>query len=369
MHINIILIPFIIILGLVLKDNRKNRLLYVILVSAILVFVAAMRHPEFMEDTYGIDTLNYKMMFLGSFDTGWNEIWSLARQRYIELELDSDIGYLIFNKILSLITRDFHIFSLIADLVVFVPLCVILNRYCTSMRQLIFAFVLYIALIQVFFWGGARQIFAMGFDLMALIAIIDKRRLLMVVFLLIGITLHFSSILFIIPLLMIWLHFSPRILKIIHIVCFLIFPIVYFNPNEIIAFMGTVLGMEKYANYGKGAIVGGADTFVFLIELLSLFCLIAIKRKDMQSDVKKRIFYVFLPLFTLFAPLINSNGSMIRISLYYYIFLMLLVPYGIDCMFDNKSQKFAYFVAIGALSLLTLSGGGVSYYFYWQQIH
>ena len=366
MHINLFLLPFIIILGLLLKDNRKNRLFYLIFVGAILLFVAAMRHPEYMEDTYSIDSLNYKNYFLNSFEVGWNEVWTLFRQRYLVLELDSDVGYLIFCKLLGNITHDFHIFSLLADLVVFVPLGVILYRYASSMRQLIFAFVFYIALVQIFFFGGARQIFAIGFDFMAFIALIDKKKILTVVFFLLGVTLHFSSILFLIPLLMIWLKINPRTLKIIHTVCFLIFPIVYYYPNEMIRFMGNLLEMEKYAKYGEGAIVGGANTFVILIELLSLFCLIAIKRKDMEDNVNLRYFYVMAPLFTLFAPLINSNGSMIRIALYYYISLMLLIPFSIDSLFDKKSQNTAYFVAIGVLSLLTLSGGGISYYFYWQ---
>lgn len=367
MHINLILIPFIIILGLLLKDNRKSRLFYVVFVGAVLLFVAAMRHPEFMEDTYGIDALTYKIMFIDTFDIGWNELWIMIRQRYIELELDSDIGYLIFSKMISYLTRDFQFFSLIADMLTFIPLCVILYRYTTNMRQLMFAFVFYIALVQIFFLGGARQMFALGFDLMALIAMLDKKRLLMTVFFLLGITLHFSSILFIIPLLMIWLNFSPRVLKIIHTVSFLIFPIAYYYPNEMIRFMGNLLEMEKYAQYGEGSIAGGANTFVLMIESLSLFCLFAIKRNDLENNSIIRFFYVMIPLFTLFAPLINGNGSMIRVSLYYHIFLMILVPYGIECLFDKKSQNLAYFVAIGALTLLTLSNGGIMYYFSWQQ--
>jgi hypothetical protein len=368
MHINLVLIPLIIIMGLILPDTRKNRLFYLVFIGAVLLFVAAMRHPEFMEDTYGIDTLNYKMDFLNIREQGWSEILSSVHQRYIERVLDYDYGYQVFSKLFSYLTHDFHIFSLIADLFVFVPLGLILYRYTTSIRQLMFAFVFYIALVQMFFLGGARQMFALGFDLMALVALIDKKKLLMLIFVLFAIFLHFSSILFLLPLLMIWFNISPRVLKTLHIVCFVLFPIVYFYPNEVIRFMGNLMEMEKYANYGEGAITGGANTFIILIELLSLFSMIAIKRKDMQSNTNIRFFYVFLPLITFFAPLINADGTMIRVSLYYYIFLMILVPYSLDYMFDKKSQSLVYTVVIGVLSLLTLSDGGISYYFYWQQI-
>ena len=101
------------------------------------------------------------------------------------------------------------------------------------------------------------------------------------------------------------------------------------------------------------------------MELLSLFCLIAIKKKNMLQNKNMAIFYVMLPFLTLFTPLIRSNGTMIRISLYYHLFIVLLVPYAIDCLF-KKDNQFGYIVAIGALSLLALIGGGMTYYFYWQ---
>ena len=368
MRINLFLVPFVIIMGwlLGLYDSKKNRLLYIILCCGVLIFVAAMRNPEFMTEVYGIDTSTYRYYFVNSFSMSWQEIWINAVDRYIRWNGDFDIGFFVLNKVISYVTHDFHIYSILVDLIFFIPLGIILYRYCTHMWQIVFAFVFYLAMVQIMLLSGGRQNFAVGFELMAFLSIIDNKKVRTIFFFVIGVFIHFSAILFIIPLLMIWFNLGARFLKIIHVVCFTIFPIVYFNPNKIIVFMGNTIGMEKYANYGEGMITGGAVTFVILIELLSLFCLFAIKRCDMQKNNYLRYLYVMVPLFTLLAPLINADGAMIRVSFYYHLFLMLLVPYGIDCMFDRKSQRFAYFVVIGALSLLTLSGGGISYYFYWQ---
>lgn len=369
MYINLFLIPYIIILGLLLgvNDCQRNRKLYIILCSIVLVFVAGMRSPEWMTKTYHIDTLNYKYIFESSFKIGWDKLFASAYLRYFGNGSEEDIGFIVLNKAIGFFTHDFHVYSLLADLVFFVPFGVILYRYCTSMSQIMFAFVFYIALVQVFFMGGARQIFAFGFDMMALLAVIDRKRWLAILLFMMGLTIHFSSFLFLAPLLMVWFGFRPNILKVMHLVCFLLFPIVLSMPNELIVFMGDLIGVEKYADYGKGAIIGGATTFIFLIELLSFFCLIAIKRQDIVESKALQIFYVMAPLFTVFAPLIHSNGTMIRISLYYHLFLMLLVPYAIECMFKGKDQIYAYLVAIGALTLLTLSDGGMTYYFYWQK--
>lgn len=368
MRINLFLIPFVIIMGWILglHDSKKNRLLYIILCYMVLIFVAAMRNPEFMTEVYGIDTLNYKGYFDNSFNMSWREIWINFVDRYVRWEGESDIGFTVLNKVISYFTHDFYIYSIIVDMLFFIPLGIILYRYCTNMWQIVFAFVFYLAMLQIMLLSGGRQNIAVGFDLMAFLSIIDNRKLRAIILWGIGVFIHFSSILFIIPLLMIWFNLGARLLKFIHVVFFIIFPIVYLYPNEIIVFMGNTIGMEKYANYGEGMITGGAITFVIMIELLSLFCFFAVKISDMQNNKYLRYLYVMAPLFTLLAPLISADGAMIRVSFYYHLFLMLLVPYSIECMFDRKSQRFAYFVAIGVLSLLTVSSGGIRYYFYWQ---
>lgn len=368
MHINLFLIPFVIILALFMgsNDTRQRRKWYIILCCAVFVFVAAMRSPEWMETKYNIDTLNYKYYFEDSFDMGWDEFWIAVLGRYAGFNDEGDIGFIGLQKIIGFFTHDFHIYSLISDLLFFIPFGVILYKYTTSIKQLIFAFLYYIALIQVYFFGGARQIFAMGFDLMAFLAIVEKKKTLTIILFLIGISIHFSSFLFAVPLLMIWFNTSPKTLKILHVISFVLFPIVFMMPNQIIVFMGETSGIEKYTEYGKSAIQGGANTFIFMIVLLSLFCLVAIKRKDILNSSILQFLYVMTPLFTLFAPLIRSNGSMIRISLYYSIFLTLLVPYAIECMFKKTEKNIAYLVAIGALTFLTVFNGGMIYYFYWQ---
>ncbi len=369
MHINLILIPFVIILGLLFSwnDIRRSRRNYILVCSVALLLVAALRSPEYMTNTYNIDTLNYRGYFEQVFDMDWNEFQRLFYLRYFAGADDYDVGFVALNKLISLFTHEFWIYSLIADLLFFVPFGIILYRYCTKSSQIMFAFVFYISLVQIFFLGGARQMFSLGFDLMAMLAVIDKKRIRAIIFFLIGMTIHFSSLLFALPLLAIWFNLKPSLLKVLHAICFIVFPVVLAFPNQTIQFMGNTVGMEKYAEYGANAVQGGSETFIFLIEALSLFTLLAIKNKDLLANRNVRIFYVMAPLLTFFAPLIISNGSMIRISLYYHLFLALLVPFAIDCAFGKKNSGAVYAIAIGALSFLTLAGGGgITYYFFWQ---
>lgn len=369
MYINLFLIPFIIILGLLFikNDNQKNRLLYVIISLLVFLFVGSMRSPEWFEATYRIDTLVYQRQYEDTAYMDWEEIWQSFLLRYVTNDSDRDVGFMFFYKTFSYITTDFHIFSFLADLLFFIPFGIILYRYTSSIKELIFAFVFYIGLIQIFIFGGARQMFAIGFDLMALLCLLDKKYLWVIVCFIIGLTIHFSSLLFGIPLILIWLKIKPGQLKLFHLISFLLFPLVLAFPNQIIQYLGNLSGIEKYAEYGEQGISGGANTFIFLMELISLFILIAIPKKNLEKNKKIRIFYVMAPLATFMAPLIHSNGSMIRITLYFYLFYCLLIPYAINSNFI-KYRNTVYFLAISALSLLSVSGGGIKYYFFWQSL-
>lgn len=368
MYINLFLIPFVIILGLLFSgnDTKKMRLWYIILCSAVMIFVAAFRDPQWMTNTHSIDSEVYMEWFKTSIDMRWEDLWSMALLKYFGHSDEGDIGFMVLNKVLGFVTHDFYLFSVIIDLIFFIPFGIFLYRYTSRIKQLVFAFVFYVALIQIFLISGARQMIAIGFDMMALLSVIDKKKWRAIMCFIIGVTMHLSSFLFALPLLMAWYQIKPATLKKLHIVSFLLFPIVLMFPNQIIVFMGESAGMERYANYGEGGIQGGIGAFMVLIELLSLFCYIAIKKKDLQSSYIESVFYVMTPFFTFFAPLIRANGSMIRISLYYHIFLVFLVPFAIDCMFKKEMREMVYNISIATLALLTVMGGGLTYYFYWQ---
>lgn len=367
MKIYLILIPFVIIIGLLLSshDNKRNRELYIALCSMVLLFVAVLRSPEWFFYRYQIDSLSYKELFEASCDLNWKGFWNLVYQSRLGDGPEIDVGYFGFMALIGWLTRSYYVFSFVADLIFFIPFGIILYRYCISMRQLIFAFIFFISFLLMGFVGGGRQNVAMGFDLMALLSVINRNKWKSIVFFLIGVTIHMSSLAFIIPLLLIWFNVNPKTLKIMHVVCFSFVPLVLIIPSQIVGFLGNFSGVGRYANYGMEA-QGGATTFVVLMEFLSLFCLVSIKKNDIQRNPAIHFFYTMVPLFTIIAPLIIANGTMIRLSSYYHTFLALLVPMAIDCMFTEKNRNIIYFVAIATLTYLTLKDGGTEYYFYWQ---
>lgn len=123
------------------------------------------------------------------------------------------------------------------------------------------------------------------------------------------------------------------------------------------------IGVDKYEDYGSRAVVGGTETFIFLLESLSLLCYIGISKADLENSKNVKHLYSMLPCFTFFGPLIYSNGSMIRISMYSYMYLTLLVPLALKGIF-KKHYNEAMWVFILSLSLLM--GNNLTCYFFWQ---
>ena len=368
MNINAIVILFIVFVGLFFssRDNQKNRGVFIILISLILLMVAALRSPEWFSERYGLDTMEYKLDFESYLNNDLRGIWSILSQGFHGTDDSFDVGFIVLKIFIGRLTQSFYVYSILIDLIFFIPLGIILYRYSTSIHHLVFAYVFYISLIQVFLLSGARQIVAIGFDMMALLAVIDRKRWKAVIFFLLGISVHFSSFLFLIPLLMVWFDLKAHSLKLIHIFCFVLFPVVFLTPNSVISLMSSASGSARYANYGTNEIAGGATTFIFMIESLSLLCLFAIKESDLRHNKSMRFFYVMAPLFTIFAPLVRGSGVMIRLSLYFHLFLMLLVPFSIDCLFHGRLKVIVTYCAIAGLAFLTLKGGGIDYYFFWQ---
>lgn len=364
MNINLILILCIVLLGGILSatDSPKVRKNYIIFCSFLLILSAALRNLGYGAE--GSDTMNYFYMFKNISDFSWQEIWHLFVARYFASGGEEDIGFQVLMKVISYFTNSFHVFTFIAELLFFVPFGIYLYRFSRSMLELIFAFVFYLALVHSHAMTGARQFYAMGFGIMVFLSFYKKQYKYALVSLVLGMTIHMSLLLVVIPCFLSYL--SPKHLKQVHLYLWLFFPLVMIMPNQIISFMGGVVGVDRYADYGSNNMVGGTETFIFLLETLSIVCYMGIKKDDIMNMRKIRLLYTMLPCFTFFGPLIYSNGSMIRISIYSYLYLTLLLPFALKNLAKGNG-KMMIWLAVLVLSLLVLKGGhGDSYHFYWE---
>lgn len=314
--------------------------------------------------TVGADTENYYYMFLYMKDLTWIEIWQTFVERYYYGISEEDIGYVLLVKAISYITQDFHVFTFIAESLFFIPLGVLLYKYSRNCIHLILAFSLYGVLLNAIPITNCRQTYAFGLCIITIIMYLENyHRRFIPLILISAATIHLSALLFFLPYILV--RFAKK-LRIFHIISILLVPVVLADPNSIIRFMGNMAGKEQYARYGENVVAGGTNTFVFLLFLLSIYILISFyKTKFTEADSKTIMLYTMAPLFTFLGPLIVSNGTMIRISMYFHIYLVLLIPKATSIRFPKNEGVVNILMAL-ILVYLSLSKSSNVYHFFWE---
>lgn len=362
MNIKLLLYSIVIILGVFLSIGTdlkgNNRKWYVIIIIFLLILESALRNI-----VVGPDTIHYYTSFNSIKYMSWEEALGSFRTAYLEGE-GKDPGFVIFMKLVHLLSDDFNVFLFLCALPFFIPLGILLYRFSSNIMQLMFAFTLYVALFHIVALSGVRQQIATGFCFVAFLQLEKDKNWKALLFVLLGATIHISALIFaVVPVLR---FFSPKLLKSLHIASFATIPFVIIYAAQIMLVLASFLANDYYSGYAESESNRDSFTYIFLMEMLSLFCYISIKRSDLIGDKRTKLLYVMLPMLTITAPLISLNGAMIRVGQYFTLYMMLLVPKAIDSFAKNTGRTLFYVVMIAALIVLSLRAGDFAYYFFWQ---
>lgn len=360
---NITLINFIVVVVFAIifsinGNSANNKKFFIGSVILWLLLETALRGLS-----VGSDTRGYYEMFNNTCRKEWSEIFTMFVDTYRYQENEEDIGFVILQKIISLFTTNWCVFVFISGLLFYVPLGVLLYRFCKTYWHITIALLIFVSLFQIIPLSGGRQLQAMGLCIISFLYLDQDKYKQAIIFVLIGALIHKSCLLCLLPIALSKLN--PNLLKTVHVVSFMMIPVALFYANQLIVFMGESIGSEKYANYGMRSAQGDAFMFIVLLELVSLFVLIGIKRNDMTNNKTLLKLYTMVPCFTVLVTTVFSNGSMIRASMYFHLYIMMLIPYTID-LFFKKSNKMVYFIFVALLMFFAFRSSGVSYYFIWD---
>lgn len=362
MDIRIILFVVIVLLGFVgsyyRDDSKKFRKWYIIIIISLLVLESSLRSIS-----VGSDTLGYFDNYQKIDNYSWGEIWDLFEASYVRGEA-RDPGFVVFMKLVSLLSSNFNFFLFVSALIFFIPCGFILYRFSSSVKQLIFAFTLFVALFNVMVLSGVRQQVATGFVFLSFLQLNKDDYLKVLLLIGCGAFIHVSALFFLLVPFFYWLLLRP--IKLIHLLSFFVIPYVVMYSNDIMFFFSSFLENNYYSIYAEQEAQGGAMLYIALMEVLSLFCYVAFIRIDLKKNKRLSMMYIMLPILTLTVPLINLTGTMIRIGQYFTIYMMLLVPYAIDFIAKGKSRQFLYMSFVAALIVLCLKSGSFNYQFFWQ---
>lgn len=314
------------------KNQDKARKNYIIIIMTLLIIESGLRAIS-----VGQDTWNY----YDSFEQCKNLSWKKVFDNTLE---NRDPGFPVLIKLIQLLSSDFNFFLTIGALWFFIPLGIILYRYSSHILQLVFAFTLYLGLFHIIALSGLRQQFAMGFSFFAYLLFERNRYIFASVLLLMGITIHASLLLFIaVPI--IYYFVNKNKYKTMHLLSLLLLPVVIVGANYIITNMAGLMSNDYYMSYTESD-NGGGIVYITLMELLSFFCYIAIKKKHLNQDKTLSYLYVNLPLLSFFAPMTIVDGGLIRMGQYFTMYMMLLFPYAVDLFLYRNFRSIIYILSI-----------------------
>ena len=313
----------------------------------------------------GPDTYQYYLEFLRVKTESWNEIWHSFIDAYIYGE-GKDAGFHVLIKFFLNFSDSFNLFLLLIAFVFFVPLGKILYDNTTNIWQLMFAFVLYIALFQIIALSGIRQQIATGGCFMAYLCLSKDKPIRASIILLVSATMHVSSLIFFLMVAgyFLFLKQEIHIEKQIHLASLLLIPVMLASANAFMGWLASFLKNDYYECYSEKMMAGGAETFVFMMILLSVLCFICISKDAIVSNKKYNLLYATLPMSSLFCPLIMLDGAMIRLVQYFSIFMLLLFPLSVELKF-RSSRNIIYIIAIIILLILSLKNP-FHYTFFWE---
>lgn len=339
-------------------NTPKRRKNYIVFVMILFTMESCLRGLS-----VGSDTINYYYMFKSAGTEYWASIWQAMKERYIEMAGTEDVGFVVYNKLIYVLCPNFSFMLFISALIFFVPFGKLLNKYTEDFWQLIFIFVLYVALFNMIAMSGVRKEIALGLTVWAFMFYVNKDKKKCAMCVCLGAMIHMTTLLFLlIPAIDL---LKGKYLRTLHVLAFILIPVVIVFSGPIIVLLAETSGNEKYRIYGEGEIQGGGMIFTLLMEIISLFCLYAFRKTDLSKQKFLTKLYIMLPCFTFFAPLITNNGSMVRISQYFHLYIVLLLPYAIDMCFGSN-RKSIYTILIIILLILSFSAEYEPYTFIWN---
>lgn len=361
MDIRIPIVLVMIFLSFILSDSLRGKRVYIFIISSLFIFESALRSMFIGPD----DTYNYYNMFHSIPDIFSLDIVQLFLDGYVNMELYAkDPGFIVLVSLFHLFSDNYQVFLFFAALLYFIPLGIILYKYTISIKDLQFAYILHLALFHVIAMCCLRQQIATGISFIMFLSIVNGKYFKSILLFILGFTIHKSLVLVILPIVLVF-FFSNK-LKQFHFISFFVAILFFLFAHKVVTVMANFTKSDYYLDYVQGQ--GGGYTFLLLGELCSFFCYKYISAKDLTNNpFSFKYIYSMLPFLTIFVPLIIVDGAMIRISQYFTLYLLVLLPISIHSfhLVKNDSIKFLF---LNLLLLALTFMQPFEYYFFWEYV-
>lgn len=338
----------ILIIGYLLYNQSSiewGRRGYIAFSSIVLGLQSALRNVAVGEDTY-----NYYLKFEAVKDTTWLEVFKCFPNTYLYGD-GKDPGYLLLEKLFQVISDDFRVFLFFIAIVFFYAYAKLLFRYCSNIIEVLTANMGYLTLFYGFYSiTGLRQTISVALSILFLLAFIDKDYRKCILLFIVAFVIHKSSI-FILLVPILYSFKKNRLLLSLYCLAFVVF---LFGRNYFVN-MALVASDYEAIEIPLPLLL---DVLYFVI---SLFMWNRLKHDDRKI---LSLFNVYCLTFA-WIPLLGNDSPLMRVILYFNIYVLVLLPRAIS---RTPLYKKLLFLCINLFFIYYAISTRSEYAFFWEEM-
>ncbi|MBQ7907212.1 MAG: EpsG family protein [Clostridia bacterium] len=343
-----------------ITNEKKARIAYTVIFFLAVGLLLALRHPSMGVDLKYYDGGGYWHAYIKIAGWSWEDVFTRDLYNY-------ERGYIIFNKILSIFSKDPQTLLVACGLITALPTAIIIYR---DSKNTLLSSVIYLGLTSFFIaFSGMRQAVAIAITMLAYLMIKDKRWVAFVLLVLLAYTFHSSAIVFLVAYPLYHLRHTDAF----KIGSFVAIPFVYIFRVPLFTVLSTFF--KDNAEIEDT----GALTLFLVFVVLYLFLLVFSDKENKLSCGTTNIFWVAC-ICQAFGGVYNTA---MRVGYYFMVYAMIAIPEVIDTngyrriSLDDRYKrliKVVVFIAFVAFALYTFAKGGEEswymtnpYSFFWQK--
>ncbi len=326
---------------------------HIIFMMGLLILMLALRHQSMGVDLGYGSSYGYLGSFIRLSQYSWREIIKLPSY------LNYEKGYILFNKAISVISKDPQWLLICCGFVSLVPIGVLIYRYSNDSRFSVFVFMT-LPCFQIFY-SGLRQGIAIGICCYAMCCLQERKKWRFILSVILACLFHSSAFIFLLAYPLYYL----RVEKKTRFISILLLPVVFiFSKPLFVIFSRLFKENAAISNTGAG-------TLSFILAMIYCFCSVFVDETDEKSVGFLNVFY--------FACICQSFSGLhqlaMRAGYYFMMGLVIALPNIVSNIEDDNSYLIFHvgvqsaFVAYGLYAIHASSWScAYPYHFFWEAI-
>ena len=311
-----------------LKPQKSSGKSFVIFSFALIIIFQALR-----KSTVGVDIETYLSFF--------ERLASDSVDNFLLLYSGVEIGFLYYNKLISVFTLDHQIFLGIISATIFIPIAYVIYKNSSNF----YLSVIYLITLGIynFTFSGLRQSIAIGFTFLSYEFIKRKQWVRFLLIILLAMTFHTSALVF----LPAYLIYNIKIKKKHFFLVLGIISLIVIFKSFLLRFI-VLNSLEKYSNQ---ILLESTGAYTLFFVMLTIFIISLLSKGKTNNPVSLNAFSNFMLMAVIIQISASESQLSMRAGYYYYLFTILLLP-EIITAFSGKKEK----NILGVISVLLCLG-------------